>query len=126
MDIQLDQMDSRNAKKVAQSKANMRMGNFMETVNSTDGIYGDKSKENNGDGKPKMSKKGGLTFIHDGKDKLLHGGDYITKSGQKFSGENTTQVVKGLKPYVTIREDMEGENALKAGQKIYLSNIKEL
>jgi len=104
----------------------MKMGNFMETVNNTDGIYGDKSKENNGDGKPKISKKGGLTFVHDGNDKLLHGGDYVTKSGSRFSGENTSPVVKGLKPYVTLREDMEGENALKAGQKIYLSNIKEL
>ena len=98
MDIQLDQMRSKNAKKVAHSKSNVKMGNFMDTVNNTDGIYGDKDKKK-GDGKPKMSKKGGLTFVHDGDTKYLHGGDYTTKGGFNFSGENTSPVVKGLKPY---------------------------
>lgn len=121
MDIQLDQMRSKNAKKVAHSKSNVKMGNFMDTVNNTDGIYGDKDKKK-GDGKPKMSKKGGLTFVHDGDTKYLHGGDYTTKGGFNFSGENTSPVIKGLKPYVTLLEDARDR---KAGEKIYIKDISE-
>jgi hypothetical protein len=119
MDIQLDQMRSKNAKQVAHSKSNMKMGNFMESVNNTDGIYGDKSKNGNGDGKPKLSEKGGLTYVHDGSDKYLHGGNY-SYEGKNFSGENTSTVNKGLKPYVTIDE---ATTNFPAGTKIYLKGV---
>lgn len=119
MDIQLDQMRSKNAKKVAHSKSNARMGNFMESVNNTDGIYGDKSKNGNGDDKPKLSTKGGLTFVESDGDKYLHGGDY-SYQGKSFSGENTSTVNKGLKPYVSI---LEGNVDFAEGTKIFLKGV---
>lgn len=117
MDIQLDQMKSRDAKKVATSKANTKLSNFMGEVNDTDGIYGDKPK--NGDEKPKLSKKGGLTYVHSGTDKYLHGGDY-SYQGKSFSGENTSPVNKGLRPYVSI---LEGNVNFPEGAKIYLKGV---
>ena len=50
MDIQLDQMDSRNARKVAESGANKKMRGFMGKVHATNGLYGDKNKNNKKNG----------------------------------------------------------------------------
>ena len=119
MDIQLDQMRSKNAKKVAHSKSNMKMGNFMEGVNNTDGIYGDKNKKKNSNDKPKLSTKGNLTFVESDGDKYLHGGNY-SYDGKSFSGENTSTVNKGLKPYVSI---LEGNENFAEGTKIYLKGV---
>ena len=119
MDIQLDQMRSSNAKKVAHSKSNEKMGNFMNTVQSSNGIYGDKDKKKKSTDKPKLSTKGNLTFVEDGADKYLHGGDY-SYEGKNYSGENTSTVNKGLKPYVSI---LEGNENFAEGAKIYLKGV---
>ena len=114
MDIQLDQMDSRNAKKVAESGANKKMKGFMGKVNNTDGIYGDKKK--NGDGGPKLIKgKNDVQYTNDSGDKYLIGGDYKTSDGRMFVGEN-----KGLKPYVTI---LESSKDFKEGEQVNLKDI---
>jgi len=119
MDIQLDQMDSRNAKKVAESKANKKLKGFMGKVNGTDGIYGDKKK--NGNGGPKLVKgKNDVQYTNDNGDKYLIGGDYKTGDGRMFVGENTSPVNKGLKPYVTI---LESSTDFKEGEKINLKDI---
>ena len=119
MDIQLDQMRSNDAKKVANSKANAKMGNFMEGVNNTDGIYGDKNKKKKSTDKPKVSVKGDLTFVESDGDKFLHGGDY-SYEGKTFSGENTSTVNKGLKPYISI---LEKSDNFAEGTKIYLKGV---
>ncbi len=120
MDIQLDQMDSRNAKKVAESGANKKMRGFMNKVNETDGMYGDKKKTGNSNGPKITTGKNDVKFTTSGGDKYVIGGDYKTSDGRMFVGENTSAVTKGLKPYVTI---MEASNDFKEGEKIYLKDI---
>jgi len=125
MDIQLDQMDSRNAKKVAESGANKKLRNFMGKVRETNGLYGDKNKNNKKNGGEKdnfSTNKNGVNFINSKEgEKYLIGGDY-SAGGKTFSGENTSAVNKGLKPFVTI---IEATDNFAAGDKISIKDIIE-
>jgi hypothetical protein len=125
MDIQLDQMDSRNSRKVAESGANKKLRSFMGKVHETNGLYGDKnknSKKNGGEKDTFSTNKHGLTFMNSKEgEKYLTGGDY-SAGGKTFSGENTSAVNKGLKPYVTI---IEATDNFAAGDKISIKDIIE-